>query len=390
MTAVALGDVADVNPRMTSRPSGDDSVAFVPMAELDAVSATTSSGETRPFSEVSKGYTIFENGDLLVAKITPCFENNKIGQARLDHTVGVGSSEFHVVRPNRELVDDRYLLHFLRQDCVRIDGERRMTGSGGQRRVPPAFLKELKVPLPTLNEQRRTAAILDQVDALRAKRRQALAHLDDLPQSIFLDMFGTALATRERVPLKTLTEVITKGTTPTSVGLKFTDAGVPFLRVQNLVRGTVRFGTGDLFIDAGAHQTLARSQVHPGDLLVSIAGTIGRCAVVPDDSPEMNCNQAVALVRLADRVFAPWVMGWLSTGDAKAQMGAASVTATISNLSLGQLGALQVPTVSRAEVKLFRDRLAAVDRANEIAAANSAGVEALFQSLQAHVFRGDL
>lgn len=295
-----------------------------------------------------------------------------------------------VLRVDPKRTDAKFAFHYLRTQRFRDQIAPFVRGATIKNLSVESAFAAAHMPVPPLEEQRRIAAILDEADALRAKRRQALAHLDDLTQSIFLDMFGTALATRERVPLKTLTEVITKGTTPTSVGLKFTDAGVPFLRVQNLVRGTVRFGTGDLFINAGAHQTLARSHVHPGDLLVSIAGTIGRCAVVPDDSPEMNCNQAVALVRLIDRAVAPWVMAWLSTGDAKAQMGAASVTATISNLSLGQLGALQVPTVSRAEVDLFRDRLAAVHRANEIAAANSASLEALFQSLQARAFRGDL
>src|SRR5664280_2579274 len=99
MTAVPLAEVADVNPKAMVRPADEAEVSFVPMAELDAVAATTTSGQTRQFREVSKGYTIFHDEDLLVGKITPCFENNKIGQAKLRHRVGVGSSEFHVVRP---------------------------------------------------------------------------------------------------------------------------------------------------------------------------------------------------------------------------------------------------------------------------------------------------
>ncbi len=102
------------------------------MAALHHETAATEPGDTRRFEEVATGHTVFRNGDLLVAKITPCFQNNKIGQAILRHEVGVGSSEFHIVRPNPDLVDARYLLHFLRQDRVRIEGEQRMTGSGGQ------------------------------------------------------------------------------------------------------------------------------------------------------------------------------------------------------------------------------------------------------------------
>lgn len=188
MTTVALGEVAAINPR-GERVAATDVVSFVGMAELNAETAVAQPLGDREFAEVSKGYTVFRDGDVLAAKITPCWENGKVGQARLDHPIGVGSTEFHVLRPT-SLLDDRYLLHFLRQPSVRAAGELRMTGSGGQRRVPVAFLQELPIPLPPLPEQRRIAAILDHADALRAKRRQLLAHLDSLSQSIFYDMFS--------------------------------------------------------------------------------------------------------------------------------------------------------------------------------------------------------
>lgn len=244
--------------------------------------------------------------------------------------------------------------------------------------------------LPPFDEQRRVTEVLDQAEALCAKRRQALVHLDDLTQSIFLDMFGVALKAQERVPLRAMTEVITKGTTPTSVGLKFTNFGVPFIRVQNLIGGTLRFGANDLFIDGAANRDLARSRVRSGDLLISIAGTIGRCAIVPDGSPEMNCNQAVAVVRLSDPSLGPWLMAWLSSPDAVQQTRAASVTATISNLSLGQLGSLQVPRVNRDRIDLFLARLRAAKAAYDPLSAGSSKLEVLLKSLQDQAFGGRL
>lgn len=188
MNNAQLGDVALINPR-GDVVAAHEPVSFVGMAQLDAEHALAIPLETRPFTEVSKGYTMFRDGDVLAAKITPCWENGKIGQARLDHKIGVGSTEFHVVRPGPDL-DGRYLLHFLRQPTIRMTGELRMTGSAGQRRVPATFLRELRIPVPKLAEQRRIAGILDQADTLRAKRRQILTHLDTLTQSIFHDMFG--------------------------------------------------------------------------------------------------------------------------------------------------------------------------------------------------------
>ena len=147
---------------------------------MSAEEAKVTLAPDRPYAEVRKGYTYFETGNVLVAKITPCFENGKIVEAVLPRELGFGSTEFHVVRPKPRMLEGRYLHHFLRQERIRVGGQRRMTGSGGQRRVPEDFFAQLANPVPPLLEQRRIAAVLDQADALRAKRREALAQLDSL------------------------------------------------------------------------------------------------------------------------------------------------------------------------------------------------------------------
>ena len=190
MPIAKLAEVAELNPPLPASLSDGEVVSFMPMSAVDAASVSAVDRETRPYSEVRKGYTPFIDGDVLVAKITPCFENGKIAHAHLTRRYGFGSTEFHVVRPRADRADARYLVHYLRQDRIRLQGESRMTGSAGQRRVPEHFLAGLSVPVPPLPEQRRIAEILDKADALRAKRRAALAQLDALTRSIFLDMFG--------------------------------------------------------------------------------------------------------------------------------------------------------------------------------------------------------
>ena len=155
---VALDEVAELNPRLAETLAAGDKVSFVPMSAVSAESAGITDEETRTYAEVAKGYTPFVSGDVLVAKITPCFENGKIVQARLTQRAGFGSTEFHVVRPRANKLDARYTLHFLRLSSVRLAGERRMTGSAGQRRVPENFLAKLEIPLPPLAEQRRIAS----------------------------------------------------------------------------------------------------------------------------------------------------------------------------------------------------------------------------------------
>ena len=178
MRTSILAAVAEINPP-GPRPGeipADELMDFVPMA---AVSEDGSMlvGERRHFMEVAKGFTAFQKGDILLAKITPCFENNKLAIADVQSAYAFGSTEFHVVRCRPRLLDPQYLVYFLRQDHIRASGEQRMTGSAGQRRVPKTFLEELEIPLPPLSEQQRIAAILKQSDELRRKRRKFLYHL---------------------------------------------------------------------------------------------------------------------------------------------------------------------------------------------------------------------
>ncbi len=184
-----LDEVASLNPKPTFLLEKEVAVSFVSMANVSAETGTVNV-EEKSYLEVSKGYTPFMNGDILVAKITPCFENGKIARATLKHDLGFGSSEFHVIRPNPHKIEARYLLHFLRQPQVRLDGAKKMTGSAGQKRVPLHFFANLEIYLPPLEEQKRIVEILDRAEELRAKRRQAIALLDTLTQSIFFEMFG--------------------------------------------------------------------------------------------------------------------------------------------------------------------------------------------------------
>lgn len=387
MNTVALGEVAEINPR-GNRPSLHDEVAFVGMADLSAETGVATPSTVRPYAEVLKGYTLFRDQDLLVAKITPCFENGKTGQANLSRPFGVGSTEFHVVRPNGQKIDHRYALHFLRQDWIRHLGELRMTGSAGQRRIPAGFLADLRVPLPPIEEQRRIAAILDAAHRIDSQRIHSLLKFETLVRSRFN---ATLPVDRPRVAMRDLAIVVTKGTTPSSLGLPMAKDGVPFLRAQNLMAGTVLHGApSDLYIDLEVHLALKRSIVRERDLLLSIAGTIGRSALVASGSPEMNCNQAVALIRLRQPDLGRWIQHWLETTDARSQMGTSSVTGTISNLSLRQVGSLRIPAPNAKDLSSFNSWCTIVETSRDRLTVARARTEKLFSSLQARAFSGRL
>ncbi len=174
--------------------------------------------------------------------------------------------------------------------------------------------------------------------------------------------------------LAELSKVITKGTTPTTIGFEFSDHGIHFLRVQNIEGGSVNYRRDTLFIDQRTHQALSRSHIHPGDVLVSIAGTIGRTGVVPEDAPPLNCNQAIAIVRTNGELFRPYLRHWIEGFDAQRQMRGATVTGTISNLSLAQVGNLQVPVPPFEEQKRIAEVL---DRAEALRAKRRAALAQL-------------
>lgn len=168
----------------------------------------------------------------------------------------------------------------------------------------------------------------------------------------------------KRTPLTKVSEVVTKGTTPTTLGKQFVSSGIPFLRAQNINGSNIILNDELLFIDEATNKLLSRSKIKSNDVLLSIAGSIGRSAVVPEHYPLLNCNQAIAIIRLDTDIVSPYFLKyWLDTEDAQRQIYGAKVTATISNLSLGQIKKLEIPLPPLPEQK----RIAAIlDKADAI------------------------
>lgn len=166
---VRLGDVCELNPTRSSlvdklKDRADETLtSFVQMSAVDERLGIVARPEIKPFGQMKRGYTIFAEDDVLFAKITPCMQNGKHAIVRnLIDGFGFGSTEFHVLRATEKIISS--LLHsFLRQPSVLKAAMASFTGTVGQQRVPETFLANLQIPLPpTIEEQRRIAAILDE------------------------------------------------------------------------------------------------------------------------------------------------------------------------------------------------------------------------------------
>lgn len=189
---VSLGEAVELNPRADRGQLPDDlEVSFVPMAAVEAATGRMDASTVRRFSEVKKGYTIFRDGDVLFAKITPCMENGKMAVARgLRNGVGCGSTEFHVLRP-RPGVDPHYVYHFVSSGQFRARAAHHMTGAVGQKRVSAKFLEQSEIPLPNLNEQRRIVA---EIEKQFSRLDQAVVNLERVRSKLALHQMAVLRA----------------------------------------------------------------------------------------------------------------------------------------------------------------------------------------------------
>jgi type I restriction enzyme S subunit len=159
-----ISEIATIKPPKSEareRVPPNALVSFLPMEDLGISTKYPEPKQTKRLSEVVGSYTYFADGDVLLAKITPCFENGKVGIAKdLENGVGFGSSEFFVLRPDCT-VSNEWLFHFLSREDFRQEGALRMSGAVGHKRVPKEFLESCEIPVPSIPEQQRIVGVLD-------------------------------------------------------------------------------------------------------------------------------------------------------------------------------------------------------------------------------------
>lgn len=163
---VVLGDIVIINPPKSEirDVSNDTLVSFVEMSSVSNEGFITKKVDRKIGELRSGGYTYFAENDIIIAKITPCMENGKCAIAiGLSNKIGMGSSEFHVFRCSNKIINS-YLFALLNMNTIRKAAEMNMTGASGHRRVPEAFYKELQIPLPPIDIQKKIVKECRKVD----------------------------------------------------------------------------------------------------------------------------------------------------------------------------------------------------------------------------------
>nr|WP_243861181.1 restriction endonuclease subunit S [Cellulomonas uda] len=327
-------------------------------------------------AELASAKHRFDDGHVLFGKLRP-----NLGKVARPSFSGVCSTDILPIRPGANL-DRDYLVHFLRQPSM-VDYAATRTTGANLPRLSPATLATFKVPLPRIAEQRRIAAILDQADATRTKRRQILTHLDTLTQSTFHAMFGDA---EDGQPLGEHLAFLTSGSR--GWAKYYADSGSVFIRIQN-VRGATLDRSDLAFVDAPDNAEARRTQVQPGDVLLSITADLGRTAVVPDDLGKAYISQHLAILR-APRLAPLFLAHYLESTRGRASLMHENRGQTKDGLNFENIRSVCVPDVPVERQAEFARRAHAIAAHRDEVVRALAVDDELFASLQARAFRGEL
>ena len=180
-----LGECCILNPRRPNIALCDtDKVSFIPMSAISEEGYLADMTDEE-YGKVKKGFTYFENNDVLFAKITPCMENGKGAIVHgLTNRIGMGSTEFHVLRPINGISSPYWLLALTRMPIFRERAAKNMSGTGGQKRVSASYLDHFMVGLPAIEEQRRFEAIYKQADKSKFELRKSIDAIDKVIRSL--------------------------------------------------------------------------------------------------------------------------------------------------------------------------------------------------------------
>ena len=193
----------------------------------------------------------------------------------------------------------RYIYRFLKKELKRIEDE---TPFVTVKHLSAKRLNQVFLSVPSIAEQEKIVAELDCLSGIIEKKKQQLKEYDALAQSIFYEIFGDPvekIKDWETFRLEDLCDIITKGTTPTTLGYKFVETGINFLKVESFSKDETIDDSKIAHITSECHEALKRSSLQEDDILLCIAGaTVGRLARVPKCVIPANTNQAFAIIRL--------------------------------------------------------------------------------------------
>lgn len=289
-----LGECCILNPRRPNIALCDtDKVSFIPMPAVSEDGYLVDMTDEE-YGKVKKGFTYFENNDVLFAKITPCMENGKGAIVHgLTNGIGMGSTEFHVLRPINGISSPYWLLALTRMPIFRERAAKNMSGTGGQKRVSASYLDHFMVGLPAIEEQRRFEAIYKQADKSK---------FGDF-KSQFIEMFGTVENNTHNFPIMTIGEFANcfAGATPSTSHPEYWENG----RIRWMSSGEVHKGhveDTDFRITELGYKSASTRMVPIHSIVIAIAGQGKIRGTVAITEVDLCTNQSLCAIVPDERV----------------------------------------------------------------------------------------
>ena len=349
-----LGECCILNPRRPNIALCDtDKVSFIPMPAVSEDGYLVDMTDEE-YGKVKKSFTYFENNDVLFAKITPCMENGKGAIVHgLTNGIGMGSTEFHVLRPINGISSPYWLLALTRMPIFRERAAKNMSGTGGQKRVSASYLDHFMVGLPAIEEQRRFEAIYRQADKSK---------FGDF-KSQFIEMYYN---THNKQTLESVCPIMSKGITP-----KYVESSSVLVINQACIHwdgqrlGNIKYHNEEI--------PVRKRILESGDVLLNATGngTLGRCCVFicpSDNNTYINDGHVIALS--TDRaVILPEVLNtYLSLNDTQAEIYRQYVTGSTNQVDIvfSDIKKMKVPVPSIDEQILFVEVLKQADKSKSV------------------------
>lgn len=374
------------------------SVSFVPMEDLGIDQKLLMPTQTRPLSEVVGSYTYFADGDVLLAKITPCFENGKLGiAANLANGIGFGSSEYIVFRPGPTLSRD-WLYYSLSRESFRTEGAARMSGAVGHKRLAKEFVESYPIPIPPLLEQHRIVGILDEAfEGIATAKANAERNLQNA-RAIFESHLQYVFTQRGSKWVEKRLEEVADSDCSLSYGIvqpgdEF-DEGTPIVRPTDLTTKVIRL-SGLKRIDPKLAGGYRRTALQGGELLLCVRGSTGVVSIASHELLGANVTRGIVPIRFNRSLLLPeFGLYLISGGPVQSQIREKTYGTALMQINIRDLRLISLSIPPLEEQKAIAAKLDSlheeIERLTRVYERKLSALEALKKSLLHQAFSGAL
>lgn len=320
-------------------------------------------------------------GDILVSTVRPNLNAVALITKNTDNVL-VASTGYCVLRclPN---ADNKYVFYFCQSPTFIEKLVVQATGASYPA-VTSAIVRECALPLPPLEEQRKIAAVLDKVSGLIAKRRQQLDKLDELVKSRFIEMFGD-VPEEEKVTIAEICKIITDGTHQPP---KFTNTGIPFLFVSNIITNDICYDAEKFISKETYAELIKRTPIEIGDILLSTVGSYGHPAIVKTDRRFCFQRHIAYLKPKSDMVKSEYLRGAILSDNVQRQIDERVKGIAQKTLNLSEIRKIRLPLPPMKLQEKFTTFVVQTDKSKLVIQKSLERLEILKKALMQEYFVG--